>query len=147
MFKVMVYHFIIGLFVFVNSDTGVTKTVTDENLDSVSQNHKIEMINVYQPQTNQEVFPSLAVQHKVSGRDVFVECIVTGITFRTEAVGKEKTGKLIITIDGKRTYDVASAAFIIKNLEPGKHKIKLEVVSLKNVPYGLHKAFMVNIVK
>ncbi|MCM2533520.1 hypothetical protein NDK43_15410 [Neobacillus pocheonensis] len=52
---------------------------------------------------------------------------------------------MVVYIDGLRTQEATSAAFIIKGLSPGNHKIKLEVVKLNNEPYGLMKELLVNI--
>ncbi|MDR7076407.1 hypothetical protein J2Y03_001410 [Neobacillus niacini] len=95
--------------------------------------------------TNQN--PTLFVQSKVKSNNVFVECILTGISFRESDQKVQKVGKVIIWLDGKRTQEVNTAAFIIKNLPPGRHEVKLEVVDLKNVSYGLTNEFLVNIPK
>lgn len=94
---------------------------------------------------NSKEIPSFFVQHTTKGNNVFIECILTGISFRNPDHSKQKTGKLLVWIDGKRNQEVASAAFIIKGLPPGNHKVKLEVVDLNNKPYGLTKEFLVNI--
>ncbi|WHY02265.1 hypothetical protein [Neobacillus sp. DY30] len=91
--------------------------------------------------------PSLYVQSQTKGNNVFVECILSGISFRQSDQQGRKTGKLIIWLNGKKTKEVNSAAFIIKGLPPGEHTVKLEVVDLKNVPYGVSKEFLVNIPK
>lgn len=94
------------------------------------------------PVTSKEI-PSLFVNHQIKGNQVMVECIVTGISFRESDRDLLKTGKIVIWVDDKRKFEAASAAFIIKGLTPGSHKIKLEVVDLQNEPYGLTKQFMV----
>jgi hypothetical protein len=96
---------------------------------------------------NDNQTPSLFVQSNVKGNNVLVECILSGISFRDSDEKVQKVGKLVIWLDGKRTKEVKSAAFILKNLAPGKHEVKLEVVDLNNVPYGLTKEFLVNIPK
>jgi hypothetical protein len=78
---------------------------------------------------------------------VFVECVLSGISCRQSEQNDRKVGKLVIWLDGKRTKEVNSAAFIIKGLPPGEHSVKLEVVDLKNVPYGVTQEFLVNIPK
>jgi hypothetical protein len=88
---------------------------------------------------------ALFVQYESKGNNVFVECIVTGVTFREMDENNQKTGKMIIWIDGKKSKEVSTAAFIIKDLKSGSHKLKLEVVDLHNKPYGLTKEFKVNI--
>ncbi|MEH7255489.1 hypothetical protein V7111_25605 [Neobacillus niacini] len=90
---------------------------------------------------------SLLVQSKIKDNNVFVECILSGISFRESEQKNQKVGKLVIWLDGKKTREVNTAAFIIKGLSPGNHQVKLEVVDLKNVPYGLTKEFLVNIPK
>jgi hypothetical protein len=89
--------------------------------------------------------PSLFVHHQVKDQQVLVNCIVSGISFRESDDSKEKTGKIVVWVDGKKQSEVQAAAFIIKGFSPGSHSVKLEVVNLKNVPYGLAKEFMVNI--
>ncbi len=95
-------------------------------------------------QNSQEI-PSLFVQHRINGKNVFVECMVSGITFRETGNSHEKKGKMVVWIDGKRNQEVTSAAFIIKGLSPGKHRLMLEMVNLDNQPFGLTKEFVVNI--
>ncbi|MDF2789067.1 MAG: hypothetical protein K0S80_2165 [Neobacillus sp.] len=94
-----------------------------------------------------EKTPSLHVQSRTKGNNVFVECVLSGISFRQSEQNDRKVGKLVIWLDGKRTKEVNSAAFIIKGLPPGEHSVKLEVVDLKNVPYGVTQEFLVNIPK
>jgi hypothetical protein len=94
-----------------------------------------------------EKAPSLYVQSRIKGNNVFVECILSGISFRQSEENDRKVGKLVIWLDGKRTKEVNTAAFIIKGLPPGEHNVKLEVVDLKNVPYGVTKEFLVKIPK
>jgi hypothetical protein len=94
-----------------------------------------------------EVNPSFFVQSKTKGNNVYVECILSGISFRESDQNGQKVGKLIIWLDGKKTQEVNSAAFIIKGLPPGKHEVKLEVVDLKNKSYGITNVFLVNIPK
>jgi hypothetical protein len=96
---------------------------------------------------NSDKTPSFFVQSKTNGKDVFVECILTGISFRQSDQNGQKVGKLVIWVDGKRTKEVNAAAFIIKGLPPGEHAVKLEVVDLHNKSYGLTNEFLVNIPK
>lgn len=102
----------------------------------------LPMVSEYSEKT-----PSLYVQSRTKGNNVFVECILSGISFRQSDQDDRKVGKLVIWLDGKRTKEVNTAAFIIKGLPPGEHMVKLEVVDLKNVPYGVTKEFLVNIPK
>jgi hypothetical protein len=92
-------------------------------------------------------FPSFQVNHETKNKQVLVECVVSGISFRDSNHPGQKVGKIIIWIDGQRKSEEAQAAFIIKGLSPGSHKIGLEVVNLQNESYGLRKEFVVNIPK
>ncbi|WP_102271573.1 hypothetical protein [Cytobacillus massiliigabonensis] len=83
------------------------------------------------------------VNHKVEGRNVLIECIVQGITFR-ETAGK-KTGKIILYVDGKKKEEVYSAAFIVKGLSSGTHRLKLEVVTKRESSVIMKKEFDVTI--
>ncbi len=89
--------------------------------------------------------PSLSVSHETKGKDVFVECIVSGISFRNSEPTNQKVGKMVVWVDGQKKSVVSSAVFIIRGLSPGNHNIKLVMVNLNNMPYGLAKEFMVNI--
>jgi hypothetical protein len=89
--------------------------------------------------------PAMFVQYESKGNNVFVECIVTGVTFRESAKNKRKVGKMIVWVDGKKSKEVSTAAFIIKDLATGNHVLKLEMVDLHNKSYGISKEFMVNI--
>jgi hypothetical protein len=104
-----------------------------------------ELVSVFY--TSAQEIPSIFVQHQLKGNDVLIECIVTGISFRDNNQRGQKTGKIVVLVDGKRNSVVTAAAFIIKGLNQGRHRIKLEVVNLNNEPYGLMKEFMVNVPK
>jgi hypothetical protein len=65
---------------------------------------------------------SLLVKHQVKGNDVYVECIVKGASFR------DNGAKLLLFIDGKKMKEVNNAAFIVKGLNAGTHKIKLDLL-------------------
>lgn len=61
------------------------------------------------------------VKHQVRGSDVYLECMVRGTSFRN------KEAKIILYIDGKQTKEINHAAFVVKGLNKGMHKIKLEL--------------------
>jgi hypothetical protein len=91
--------------------------------------------------------PSLVVHYLTKGDNLFVECIVTGITFREMDQSQQRIGKMIVWLDGKKKQEVSAAAFIMKGLSNGNHQLRLEVVNLQNKPYGLSKEFNINIHK
>lgn len=102
-------------------------------------------LTVFKPVSTE--LPTFNVQHETKGNQVFVECILTGISFRQESRQTQKTAKMVVWIDGVKQSEMNSAVFIIKGLSAGSHRIKLEVFSLENQPMGLAKEFMVNIPK
>nr|WP_263328134.1 hypothetical protein [Neobacillus sp. Marseille-Q6967] len=115
-------------------------TLFDSRLLQIQNHHSVFA------QTSRQS-PALFVNHKINGRNLLVQCILTGISFRESDKPGHKTGKLVVSVDGRKVQEVTSAAFIMKNLPQGFHQIRLEVVDTKNVPYGLSKEFLVNIPK
>ncbi len=109
--------------------------------------------NRSQPVTYTDVFPiknsdlkqdeSFYVRHQVKNNDVLIECIVQGITFRD--INANNKGKIIIYVDGKKREEISSAAFIIKGLSSGTHRLKLEVIKTNDASYNLQKEFYVTI--
>lgn len=85
------------------------------------------------------------VQSQINGKNVYIECMVRGVTFRDDPKSQANPGKIIISIDGKKHQEVRAAAFIIKGLTTGKHQIKLDVVKLNGDPYSLSKEFTISI--
>ena len=83
------------------------------------------------------------VKSHVNGKDVFIECIVPAVTFR-ETNAKNKA-KIIVFVNGKKKEEVSSAAFIIKGLPSGTHRVKLKVVKIRDTSYHLQKEFLVTI--
>lgn len=83
------------------------------------------------------------VKHHVKGKEVLIECIVQGITFReTNANNK---GKILLYVDGKKREEISSAAFIVKGLPSGTHRLKLEVIKENNGSLHLQKEFNITI--
>jgi hypothetical protein len=82
------------------------------------------------------------VQHHVRGSNVYIECMIPSISFREDSSNQ---GKIILYIDGVKKEEIQTAAFIVKGLGSGNHRVKLEVVKPNNEPYQLQKEFMVSI--
>lgn len=83
------------------------------------------------------------IRYQVKGSNVLVECIVQGISFREQST--KNKGKIILYVDGKKKEEISSAAFIVKGLSPGTHRIKLELVKDKQPASGLKREFYVMI--
>ncbi|MGN7174796.1 hypothetical protein BK139_18020 [Paenibacillus sp. FSL R5-0490] len=81
------------------------------------------------------------VRHQIKGKDVFIECIVQDVSFRKQS-SKEK-GKIILYVNGKKKDEIHSAAFIIKGLPSGKHRIGLELVKGDRAEASLKRDFLV----
>jgi hypothetical protein len=77
------------------------------------------------------------VKHHVKERDVYIECIVKGASFR------EKNAKIIVYIDGKKKEEITNSAFVLKGLKPGKHQIQLQLKKAKNSNSGIIEEFNV----
>ncbi|MGD6941740.1 hypothetical protein ACQCT6_06885 [Cytobacillus gottheilii] len=94
---------------------------------------------------NMETAPQFFVRHQVKGMNVYVECIIPGVSFRADS-GKNRA-KIGLFVDGRKQKDITSAAFIIKNLPAGTHTIQLNVLKNDNTSYHeeLKKEFTVRI--
>ncbi|WP_338469934.1 hypothetical protein R4Z10_14090 [Niallia sp. XMNu-256] len=91
----------------------------------------------FEEQDNKE--NSFFVKHHIKDKDLFIECIVEGTSFR------EKEAKIIVYIDGIKREEVNQAAFIIKGLKPGNHHIKLVLQTELSVKATVSKEFNVKI--
>ncbi len=91
---------------------------------------------------------SLDVKHEIKGNDVYVECVVANFTFTK---GKDKNvdgeGHIELYLNGEKVDEIATAAFIIKELPSGNHTVKLELVHNDSLKYNISKEFDVSIVK
>ncbi|WP_066289482.1 hypothetical protein [Bacillus sp. FJAT-29937] len=83
------------------------------------------------------------VNHQVKGKNIFIECVVPGITFRDS--NHSNKGSIILYVDGKKKEKISSAAFIVKGLPAGSHRIKLEVVKDNQPTPIMKKEFYVTI--
>jgi len=120
--------------------------------------------DIPKPETNLDIFPIINtdlstvvpvstlifnendpfyVRHQVKDNNVLIECIVPGITFRNKSTSNR--GKIIIYVDGKKKEEISSAAFIIKGLPSGTHRLKLEAIKIKDSSFHLQREFYVTI--
>ncbi|MBT2687906.1 hypothetical protein J7I93_06915 [Bacillus sp. ISL-47] len=83
------------------------------------------------------------VRHQVRGKDVLVECILQGVSFSGQTA-KDK-GKILLYVDGIKKEEISSAAFIVKGLSSGNHRIRLELVKEKQPSLKLKREFYVSI--
>ncbi|WP_077211409.1 hypothetical protein [Bacillus dakarensis] len=95
------------------------------------------------PVVGREDNQSFSVQHHVKNQNVFVECMIPNFSFREHHKNK---GKMVLYVDGEKKEEIKTAAFIIKGLTPGTHKIKLSVFKSDNdQTASMEKEFTVDI--
>lgn len=66
------------------------------------------------------------VKHKVNGKNVYIECIVKGVSFRNHSA------KMVLSIDGKKKREVNNAAFVVKEMHTGNYRFKLDLFRNKD---------------
>jgi hypothetical protein len=92
---------------------------------------------------------TLSLKHDVNGKDVLIECYVPNFHFSKEKMGKpnkDGEGHIHLYLNGKKIGRIFKAAFIVKGLPSGKHKLKVEVAHNNHTPYkGLAEEFEVEI--
>ncbi|MCA1059289.1 hypothetical protein LCL96_10085 [Rossellomorea aquimaris] len=88
---------------------------------------------------------SVSIKHMVQGNQVYIECIVPGITFNSEKKGAKK-GKIVVRSNTGNLYkEYHTAAFVVKGLPKGVHLLNVEIVGKNNKSLGLKKQFYVTI--
>jgi hypothetical protein len=105
----------------------------------------INPLTVVAAENNSDRNAPFYVHYFTKDNQLFVECIVGNYSFRNQPVKGKQSGKLIVYIDGNKYREVSSAAFIIRDLSSGEHKIKLSVINKNGQPTGLEKEFSVKI--
>lgn len=113
-------------------DPEVEKEIVIAPMKMISAEQEVTVLS---PITDQEFL----VQHHIRNKQLYVECYIPGITFTNQDT------KLLITIDGKDYKEVNTAAFLIKGLTRGAHRISLVVVERQQQRQDLKQEFVVNI--
>ncbi|WP_203362203.1 hypothetical protein [Bacillus sp. REN10] len=85
------------------------------------------------------------VSHKLKGQQVLVECIVENVSFATEDKKGKVKGSAAVYIDDAFYKNYETAAFIVKGLNSGQHKMNVRLVGENNQPLGYEKTFYVTI--
>lgn len=85
------------------------------------------------------------VKHFIKGNDVYVECMILNFSFRNTEKRSNQTGKMLVYVNGKKKQEISSAAFIIKDLNPGNHRITLQIINGKGQMTSLKKEFVITI--
>ncbi|MGE7760782.1 hypothetical protein [Peribacillus sp. NPDC097895] len=79
----------------------------------------------------------------VKGNSVYVECYLKNYGF-SEA-NSEQLATVSVFIDNQKKVDMRTAAFILKDIPNGMHKIRLEILNDSGEKTGLQKEFKVHI--
>lgn len=93
--------------------------------------------------TVQTVDEEFQVKTFVKGNSVFVECYLNGYSFSGD--DSKPLASISVLIDNHRKIDMQTAAFILKDIPHGLHKIKLEVLNDSGHKTGLNKEIEVHI--
>jgi hypothetical protein len=88
---------------------------------------------------------SFQVKYFVKRDDVFIECYIPNFSFRDLDQDGKQTGKMHVYVDGKKVKEFSSAAFSIKDLQSGNHRITLEVVGFNGQKTSFKKELIVTI--
>jgi hypothetical protein len=88
---------------------------------------------------------SFQVKSFVKGNDVFIECRISNFSFREHNKNRNRSGKLNVYVDGKKYNQYSSAAFIVKDLNRGNHRISLQIVDSNGHKTSLKKEMVINI--
>ncbi|WP_349729608.1 hypothetical protein [Peribacillus frigoritolerans] len=79
----------------------------------------------------------------VKGSSVYVECYLKNYGFSVS--NPEQLATVSVSIDNQKKVNMKTAAFILKDVPNGMHKIKLEVLSGSGEKTGLQKEIEVHI--
>jgi hypothetical protein len=106
------------MLVLVSCQGDIPEPETKENKINLKENKAVQT-SVYHVLKENDPF---LVKHHIKGENVYIECIVTGISFRNHEA------KINLYIDGVKKNQVQTSAFIVRGLKSGKHHIKLELL-------------------
>lgn len=87
---------------------------------------------------------TMTVRNEVKGKNVYVECVISGFTF-TDPNKEKGDGYIELFLNGKKVDEIYTAAFVMKGLPSGKHTIELVVVDTKGQKTGMSNTFDVTI--
>ena len=140
--KRFIYLYILCLFmVLAGCQNDKPKPETKLIIQPVNVSDLVNEVPVLALQTTNK--DSFYVNHHVRGKNIYIECLVQGITFRES--NEQNKGSIILYVDGKKKERISSAAFIVKGLSSGTHRIKLEVVKDNHNTPIMKKEFYVTI--
>lgn len=85
------------------------------------------------------------INYKIKGKDVYIECIIPNFSFQNEHDEENlERGNVHVFLNNKKYKEVNQAAFILKNLPSGNHKITLKFLN-DDGTHRFSKSFYVHI--
>lgn len=115
---------------------------------TVASENRLEQFSILSTRQSGVENDPIVVKHFVKGNDIYVECFISDFVFSKrddKKINKKGYGYLQLYLDGKKINDIYTAAFIIKDLSKGNHKITLQLVQNDGTPYNIKKEFEVTI--
>jgi hypothetical protein len=118
-------------------------TVKAVPFTAIHQQEKAEMEVMSRPNKQQ-----IQIQYHVKGHDVYVDCYIPHFTFqKNKKKNVNGEGHLVLYLNGKKVDEITTAAFILKGLPAGKHKLKVEMVHNDSTTYHISNEIEVSIPK
>jgi hypothetical protein len=105
-----------------------------------SQSNQIEAENLRQS--------NMEVSHKVVGNDLHLKFDLANFELSFENVGKEKVkdqGHIHLYIDGDKVMKIYKPDYVWKDLETGRHHVRVELAHNNHEPYGVEESFHIKI--
>lgn len=121
--------------------TGCGKKIPEP--ENVTATTTIQGSDLKAATTVQTVDEEFQVKTFVKGNSVFVECYLNGYSFSGD--DSKQLASISVLIDNHKKIDMHTAAFILKDIPHGLHKIKLEVLNDSGQKTGLNKEIEVHI--
>jgi hypothetical protein len=114
-------------------------------------NYMVKHINTSQPnqiEAENLTQSNMEVTHEVVGNDLHLDFDLADFQLSFENVGKEKVegqGHIHLYIDGQKVMKIYESQYVWKNLETGKHHVRVELAHNDHEPYGVEEFFYVTI--
>ncbi|WP_226665872.1 hypothetical protein [Metabacillus litoralis] len=117
---------------------GVVSDVIPVQVNNLSED-VVAVVN----QTNKNTFD---LNYHIREQNVYVECFIPGFIFE-DMNSKNRKDKvhLNVTVDGQKTLEIYTAAFILKGLDKGVHDIAVEVMQSDSSSNLMKKTFQIKI--
>jgi hypothetical protein len=88
--------------------------------------------------------PEFEVLHHVKGSKLYLEFRINHFQLVKEKMGQKPyygEGHILLYVDDKPVAHIYKSAYVYAGLQPGSHKIRVELVHNNNESYGIGKEF------